>query len=253
MSTSNGDHEKTTEAVLYIWRVISNLSAGSVVALLLSFFIGYRYEKGYLSGIGANWAFDLLSFNEIVLGSLSILAPVLIGFFISLNYLYNFENGLKIVRVVDSWSTGIGFFLYLVSFIVSYYFSADYQVYAYLLRYLSVFSMALGVGSIVVEILGSFRDQELRVNDYIFRTLVSLFITLAIVIPAISTANAQKDLELYDEKLVKTCILSESCTENWYIVRSISDKFLVLRVEQNRQKVFRLVSISDVMIQPEIQ
>lgn len=250
MSNSNDDYEKTTEAVLYIWRVISNLSAGSVIALLLSFFIGYRYEKEYLSGIGADWAFELLSVNEIVLGSLSILTPVSIGFFISLNYLYNFENGLKIVRTVDLWSTGIGFFLYLASIIVNYYFSADYQDYAYLLRHLSIFSMAIGVGSIVVEIVGSFRDQELRINDYIFRTLFSLLITLTIVMPAISSTNAQKDLEFYNEKLVKTCILSEDCTEYWYIVRSISDKFLILKVEKNGQKFFRLVSISDVMIKP---
>ena len=95
MPNSN-NNEKTTEAVTYIWKLIVNLSAGSVITLLVSFVVGYKYEKGYLSGVGAKWAVDLLSFNEVVLGSFSVLIPMLIGFIISLNYLYNVENGTKI-------------------------------------------------------------------------------------------------------------------------------------------------------------
>lgn len=250
MSDSNKEHNRTTESVLYIWRIVANLSAGSVIALLLSFSIGYKYEKSYLSGIGAAWAIELLSFNEIILGSLTVLAPLLIGFFISMNYLYNYENGRRIIRKIEVWSSGLGILLYLITVIQGHFLPDDYQKVAYILRNLSIFALAFSVGFLVVEILASFRDQESRVDHYTFNTLVYLFFTIFFVIPSISRITAQNDLKLYNENLVKTCILSEGCSEYWYIIRPISDNFLILNIEQEDQKNFRLVSTSDVKVIP---
>ena len=70
------------------------------------------------------------------------------------------------------------------------------------------------------------------------------------IVPNIFYITAQYDLKLYDENLVKTCILSEDCKEYWYIVRPIDSNFLVFNLEENGQKSFRLVSISDVVVKP---
>lgn len=249
MPNSN-NNEKTTEAVSYIWKLIANLSAGSVIALLLSFFIGYKYEKSYLSGIGARWAFELLSFNEIILGSFSVLIPILIGFIISLNYLYNFENGVSIIRKTENWVSGIGLFLYLLTVIQGYFIPDEYQKLASALRYFSIYSFSFSVGFLIAEILVRFRDQELKINHSTFNALVYLSITVFFIIPNIFHITAQDDLRLYDEKLVKTCILSEDCAEYWYIVRPINNNFLVFNVGKNEQKSFRLVSVSDVVVKP---
>lgn len=249
MPNSN-DNGKTTEAVSYIWKLIANLSAGSVIALVLSFIIGYKYEKSYLSGIGARWAFELLSFNEIMLGSFSILIPLLIGFIISLNYLYNFENGVTIVGKSEKWISGIGLFLYLLTVIQGNFIPDEYQKLASALRYFSIYFFSLSVGFLIAEILIRFRDQELKINHSTFNILVYLSITIFFIVPNIFYITAQYDLKLYDENLVKTCILSEDCKEYWYIVRPIDSNFLVFNLEENGQKSFRLVSISDVVVKP---
>lgn len=247
MPNSN-DNGKTTEAVSYIWKLIANLSAGSVVALLLSFLIGYKYEKSYLSGIGARWAFELLSFNEIILGSFSVITPLLIGFIISLNYLYNFGDGVRIVRKTEQWASGVGLFLYLITIIQGYVFPDEYQKIASALRALSIYSFSFSVGFLIAEILGRFRDQELKINHTTFNILIYLSMTVFFIIPSISQITAQDDLKLYNEQLVKTCILSEGCAEYWYVVRPISNNFLVFNVGKNGQKAFRLVSVSDVVV-----
>lgn len=244
------NNEKTTEAVSYIWKLIANLSAGSVITLLLSFVIGYKYEKSYLSGIGARWAFELLSFNEIILGSFSVLTPLLIGFIISLNYLYNFENGVRIVGKAEKWASGIGLFLYLLTVIQSYFIPDEYQKLASALRHFSIYSFSFSVGFLIAEILVRFRDLELKINHPTFNTLVYLSITVFFIIPNLFYITAHDDIKLYDEKLVKTCILSEGCAEYWYIVRPINVNFLVFNVGKNGQKAFRLVSVSDVVVKP---
>lgn len=249
MPNSN-NNEKTTEAVSYVWKLIANLSAGSVIALLLSFIIGYKYEKSYLSGIGARWAFELLSFNEIMLGSFSILIPLLIGFILSLNYLYNFENGIKIVGKFERWISGIGLCLYSLTAIQGYFIPDEYQKLASTFRYMSILLLSLSVGFLIAEILIRFRDQELKINHSTFNILVYSLATIFFIIPNILYTTAQYDLEFYDKNLVKTCILSESCTEYWYIVKPINDNFLVFNVGKDDQKAFRLVSISDVVVKP---
>ncbi len=249
MPNSN-NNEKTTEAVTYIWKLIVNLSAGSVITLLVSFVVGYKYEKGYLSGVGAKWAVDLLSFNEVVLGSFSVLIPMLIGFIISLNYLYNVENGTKIVVKAEKWTSIIGFLLFTITIILGYFYPNEYQKTASALRAFSIYSLSVSVGFLIAEILERFRDQEFRVNNNTFNVLIYLYMTVFLIIPTISQIAAQDDLKFYDEKLVKTCILSEDCAEYWYIVRPINSNFLVFNVEKNRQKSFRLVAVSDVVIKP---
>lgn len=248
MSDANSENEKTTKAVLYLWKIIANLSAGSIIALLFSFLIGYQYERKYLLGIGAQWAFDLLSFNEIILKSFPVLVPLLIGFIIALNCLYNFENGSRIVRKGELWISGIGILLYIISLIVNHYEPDRHQAISYLLRSLSISTLALAAGFVIVEFIGDFRDQELKIDHNTLNTLLYFSTTILFVIPTISSINAKYDLELYKENLVKTCILSDNCAEDWYVVRPIGDKFLVLNFEKSGQKNFRLVSTSDVMI-----
>lgn len=249
MSDDNSEHENTTKAVVYIWRVIANLSAGSIIALLFSFFVGYQYEQKYLSRLGAQWAFDLLSFNEIVLESFPILLPLLIGIFIALNYLYNYENGLRTVIRRERWIVGIAIILYVIGLTLDHFYP-EKHLFVSLLLNVSMYVIAFASGFVIVEIIGDFRDKELKIDDYIFRTLIHFLTTIFLVVPSISAVNAEYDLTHYKEKLVKTCILNESCKEHWYIVRPINDKFLVLSFGKDRQKNFRLVPISDVIIKP---
>ena len=156
----------------------------------------------------------------------------------------------KIVVKAEKWTSIIGFLLFTITIILGYFYPNEYQKTASALRAFSIYSLSVSVGFLIAEILERFRDQEFRVNNNTFNVLIYLYMTVFLIIPTISQIAAQDDLKFYDEKLVKTCILSEGCAEYWYIVRPINSNFLVFNVEKNRQKSFRLVAVSDVVIKP---
>lgn len=229
----------TKKSVLNLVDVIGRL-AGILVGLsAIAYFVGYRIQNHYLTEAGAKWALGLLSPAEFIQEGQGVIIPIIFFAVSSVMALMNGETTADKLNRNDRIFSGIAIVLMLASFITSR--CLDNRSLDYNLALIAGLTVSIAAGYTIGELIArlNLSEQNWHVNHL---SLILFFYISAIFVGPYFIGTNRAKLDFYPATSALSFVTITNSEEEWRLVRTIGDKYLlvILSDEADKRK-FRVV------------